>query len=185
MSSELELSFEQYTWGDYERWEEDFRCELIDGVVYMMAPPTLWHQDVVLEIGSQLRELLKGKKCKPFVSPIGVRLFPSEDKTDRDVLLPDVIVVCDESKLTNDAACEGAPDVVFEVLSPSTKPIDLNIKKQLYKQAGVKEYWVVAKDHAIRWIWSDGRDDELSFMRVNGVISMAIETLSLRIELDA
>ena len=184
MSSELAFSFEQYTWADYERWEEDFRCELIDGIVYMMAPPTISHQDVVLSIGSQLRELLKGKKCKPFVSPIGVRLFPSKDKTDRDVLLPDVIVVCDESKLTNGAACEGAPDVVFEVLSPSTKPIDLNIKKQLYKQAGVKEYWVVAKDHAIRWIWSDDRDDELSFIRANGVISIVIETLSLRIELD-
>ena len=184
MSSELELSCEQYTWADYEKWEDDFRCELIDGIVYMMAPPTISHQDVVLEIGAQLRELLKGKKCKPFISPIGVRLFPSKDKTDRDVLLPDVIVVCDKSKLTNDAACEGAPDVVFEVLSPSTKPIDLKIKKQLYKQAGVKEYWVVAKDHAIRWIWSDGRDDELRFMRANGVISMVIETLSLRIELD-
>jgi len=184
MSSELELSFEQYTWADYEKWEEDFRCELIDGVVYMMAPPIINHQDVVGTIYFELRAKLKGKKCKPFVSPIRVRLFPSKDKTDRDVLLPDVIVVCDESKLVNGAACEGAPDVVFEVLSPSTKPMDLKIKKQLYKEAGVKEYWVIAKDHAIRWIWSDGRDDELSFMRVNGVISMPIETLSLRIELD-
>jgi Uma2 family endonuclease len=184
MSSELALSFEQYTWADYEKWEEDFRCELIDGVVYMMAPPTISHQDIVGTIYFELRAKLKGKKCKPFVSPIGVRLFPSEDKTDRDVLLPDVIVVCDESKLTNDAACEGAPDVVFEVLSETTKAMDLRIKKQLYKQAGVKEYWVIAKDHAIRWVWSDDRDDELRFMSVNGVISMEIETLSLRIELD-
>jgi len=184
MSSTIALSCEQYTWRDYETWEENFRCELIDGIVYMMAPPTISHQDIVGTIYSELRAKLKGKKCKPFVSPIGVRLFPSKDKTDRDVLLPDVIVVCDESKLTNDAACEGAPDVVFEVLSPSTKAMDFRIKKQLYKQAGVKEYWVIAKDHAIRWIWPDDRDDELSFMRVNGVISMPIETLSLRIELD-
>ena len=104
MSSELELSFEQYTWGDYQRWDENFRCELIDGIVYMMAPPTINHQDIVGMIYSELRVKLKGKKCKPFVSPIGVRLFPSEDKNDRDVVMPDVIVVCDESKLTNDAA---------------------------------------------------------------------------------
>jgi len=184
MSSTIALSCEQYTWGDYETWEENFRCELIDGIVYLMAPPTISHQDVVGMIYSELRIKLKGKKCKPFVSQIGVRLFPLANKADRDVLLPDIIVVCDEAKLVNDAACESAPDVVFEVLSPSTKPMDLKIKKQLYKQAGVKEYWIVAKDHAIRWIWSDDRDDELRFMRVNGVISMAIETLSLSIELD-
>jgi Uma2 family endonuclease len=185
MSSELALSCGQYSWYDYERWDEKYRCELIDGIVYMMAPPSLWHQDVVLAIGSQLRELLKGKKCKPYVSPVGVRLFSLANKADMDVLLPDVIVVCDESKLVSDVACEGAPDVVFEVLSESTKAMDLRIKKQLYKEAGVKEYWVIAKDHAIRWIWSDDRDDELRFMRANGVISMEIETLSLRIELDA
>ena len=149
-----ELSCDKYTYADYEVWDEGFRCELIDGIVYMMASPTLWHQDVVLEVGSVLREFLKGKKCKTFVES-GVRLFPSVDKTDKDVLLPDIIVVCDESKITGGKVCEGAPDIVFEVLSGSTRLRDLNVKKQIYKQAGVKEYWIIAKDYAIRWIWKD------------------------------
>ena len=183
MSSAFELSCDRYTYADYEEWDEDFRCELIDGIIYMMAPPTLWHQNVVLEVGSVLRELLKGKKCKPFVEA-GVRLFPSIGKTDKDVLLPDIIVVCDESKITGGMLCEGAPDIVFEVLSSSTKLRDLNVKKRIYKQAGVKEYWIIAEEYAIRWIWKDDIEEEIRFMRINGVISMPVETIQICIELD-
>ena len=180
--SSLALSCDRYTYAEYGKWEEDFRCELIGGVVYMMSAPSEWHQDVVLEIGSQLRELLKGKRCKPIVTPFDVRLFPRKDGSDDNVVQPDVIVVCDKSKLDG-KACVGAPDVVFEVLSESTKVMDLQVKKELYKSAEVKEYWVVAKDYAIRWLWADGRDEELRFPRVNGVISMQVETLQVAIEL--
>ena len=92
--------------------------------------------------------------------------------------------MCDENKLSDGKACVGAPDVVFEVLSDSTKVMDLRVKRELYKGAGVKEYWVVAKDYAIRWSWANDRDEELRFMRVNGVISMRVETLQAVIELD-
>jgi len=60
----------------------------------------------------------------------------------------------------------------------------LRVKKELYKSAGVKEYWVVAKDYAIRWSWINDKDEELRFMRVNGVISMEVETLQVLVELD-
>jgi len=128
--------------------------------------------------------VLKGKPCKPYVSPIDVRLFPKNDGSDTDVVQPDVIVVCDASKMSDGKACRGAPDVVFEVLSRTTKIHDLQLKRDLYKAAGVKEYWAIARDHAIRWIWVDGRDEELRYMRINGVIEMPIETLSVSIELD-
>jgi Uma2 family endonuclease len=180
--ADLALSCDQYTYSDYTKWEEDFRCELIGGVVYMMASPSEWHQDVVGDIFSQLKMSLKGKKCKPMVAPFDVRLFPRKDWSDDTIVQPDVIVVCDKSKLDG-KACVGAPDVVFEVLSDSTKVMDLRVKKELYKSAGVKEYWVVAKDYAIRWLWANDRDEELRFMRVNGVISMQVETLQAVIEL--
>ena len=144
MSSVFELSCDRYTYADYEEWDEDFRCELIDGIVYMMAAPTLWHQNVVLEVRSVLREFLKGKKCKPFVES-GVRLFPSVSKTDKDVLLPDIIVVCDESKITGGKLCEGAPDIVFEVLSSSTRLMDLNVKNRFISRPALKSTGLLPK----------------------------------------
>ncbi|MDR1803838.1 MAG: Uma2 family endonuclease [Treponema sp.] len=179
----LALSCDRYTYADYAKWDEDFRCELISGIVYMMASPSEWHQDVVGDVYSQLKASLKGKKCKPMIAPFDVRLFPRKDLSDDTVVQPDVIVICDKSKLDG-KACVGAPDVVFEVLSDSTKVMDLRVKMELYKSAGVKEYWVVAKDYAIRWSWTDNRDEELRFMRVNGVISMQVEALQAVIELD-
>jgi Uma2 family endonuclease len=86
--------------------------------------------------------------------------------------------------MSDGMACRGAPDIVFEVLSKTTKLHDLRIKRDLYKSAGVKEYWAIGSNHAIRWVWADGRDEELRFMRVNGVIKMQIETLSVSIDLD-
>ena len=178
----LALSCDRHTYADYEKWDEDFRCELIGGIVYMMSAPDMWHQRAAGTIYHKLRDLLEGKSCEPFIAPFDVRLFPRKDGTDDNVVQPDVIVVCDEGKLSDGKACVGAPDVVFEVLSDSTKVMDLRVKRELYKSAGVKEYWVVAKDYAIR-SWTDGKDEELRFMRVNGVISMQVETLQAVIEL--
>jgi len=180
--ADLALSCDRYTYAEYAEWEEDFRCELIDGVVYMMSAPSEWHQRVVTTLSRKVGNFLEGKNCEPFVAPFDVRLFPRKDLSDDTVVQPDVIVVCDKSKLDG-KACVGAPEVVFEVLSESTKVMDLQVKKELYKSAGVKEYWVVAKDYAIRWLWADGRDEELRFPRVNGVITMQVETLQAAIEL--
>jgi len=181
--ADLALSCDRYTYADYAKWDEDFRCELIDGVVYMMSAPDTWHQRAAGTIYRKLGNLLEGKTCEPFVAPFDVRLFPRKDGSDDNVVQPDVIVVCDKGKLSDGKACVGAPEVVFEVLSESTKVMDLQVKKELYKSAGVKEYWVVAKDYAIRWLWSDDRDEELRFPRVNGVISMQVETIQAVVEL--
>ena len=91
--SNLALSCDRYTYADCAKWDETFRCELIDGVVYMMSAPDMWHQDVVGDIFSQLKGILKGKKCKPMVAPFDVRLFPRKDGSDGDVVQPDIIVV--------------------------------------------------------------------------------------------
>ena len=179
MVSMLE-SYKEYTYSDYLDWGDGNRCELINGIVYMMSAPNIWHQRKVLEIGSRLRDLLEGKKCEPFVSPIDVRLFPKRDDSDDVVVQPDVIVVCDESKISDDMACRGAPDVVFEVMSDSTALYDLNIKKALYEKAGVKEYWIIAKGYAIRWLLNDGKFVESRFERDKSGIELDIVTLQIK-----
>jgi Uma2 family endonuclease len=179
----LALSCDRYTYTDYAIWDESLRCELIDGIVYMKPTPDVWHQETLGNLVCELGNLLEGKSCKPILGPFDIRLFPRKDGSDDTVVQADIIVVCDKGKLSDGKACVGAPEVVFEVLSVSTKIMDLRVKKELYKNAGVKEYWVVAKDYAIQWLWGNGKDEELRFPRVNGVISMRVETLQAAIDL--
>jgi len=152
----LAESLEEYTYEDYESFPEDFRCELIDGVVYMMSAPDIWHQDMLGDLYTKLRAYLNGKKCKVILAPFDVRLFPRKDKKDRTVVQPDIIVVCDEDKLSDGKACRGAPDVVIEILSESTKGHDLNVKKGKYERAGVRQYIVVGKDIVLNCVLDEG-----------------------------
>jgi Uma2 family endonuclease len=116
----------------------------LDGVAYAMAPPTLDHQRVVGELYAQLRDQLRGHRCEPFMAPVGVRL-PAHQEADehiRTVFEPDLIVVCDPAKL-DPTGVRGAPDVVIEVLSPSTATFDLLEKRVCYDRAGVRELWLI------------------------------------------
>ncbi len=134
-----------YTYADYLSWPEDLRYELIDGVAYSMAPaPTLDHQDVAGEIFRQLANALRDKPCRVFIAPVDVRL-PKADEVDAaiDTLVqPDVLLVCDPAKLDR-AGVRGAPDLVVEVLSPSSAAHDHGRKRQVYERAGVRELWLV------------------------------------------
>ncbi len=136
---------ERHTYADYLSWPEDVRYELIDGRAYLMAPaPNLEHQDVAGEIYRQLRNALEDKPCRAFIAPLDVRL-PKADETDESVdtvVQPDILVVCDESKLDR-RGVRGAPDFVVEVLSPATASHDHVMKRRVYERAGVKEYWLV------------------------------------------
>ena len=137
---------EFYTLADYLQWEEEEgRYELIDGDAYLMAPPTTQHQKVSGEIFRQLANFLEGKKCEVYAAPFGVRLFEREGDRPEDVdtlVEPDITVVCDPSKL-DDIGCRGTPDLIMEILSPSTQRHDKLTKFNLYQRAGVREYWIV------------------------------------------
>ena len=131
----------RYTYSDYYGWETNDRYELIDGVPHLMSPsPTQVHQEILLEIGGQFREFLKGKPCKVFIAPFDVRL--NVRHKDDTVVQPDLFVVCDMSKLDG-KACNGAPDMVMEILSPTSARMDRAIKLVKYQNAGVLEYWIV------------------------------------------
>jgi Uma2 family endonuclease len=146
--SDLALSLDTFTYEDYKSWDDGIRCELIDGVVFMMSAPSIWHQDISMSLSRQLGGFFDGKNCKPFAAPVDVRLFPKSDESDDIVVQPDLIVVCDKDKLSDGKACRGAPDLVIEILSEATKLHDLNVKRELYKKAGVREYWIVGSEAA-------------------------------------
>jgi Uma2 family endonuclease len=95
-----------------------------------------------MELAGQFRDFLKGKPGKVYPAPFGVRLFPRDDKNDDTFLEPDIVVVCDTSKL-DDKGCNGAPDLVVEILSPTTARHDRVVKFRKYLEAGVQEYWIV------------------------------------------
>jgi len=137
MSSIPKPHDQRYTVADYLTWSDEERWELIDGVAYDMSPaPTIKHQNVAGEFYVQLSQKLRGKSCQPIIAPVDVVL------SERDVVQPDVIVVCDPGKIT-EKNIRGAPDLVVEVLSPYTATKDLREKKALYERAGVNEYLLI------------------------------------------
>ncbi|MDA3940128.1 MAG: Uma2 family endonuclease [Spirochaetia bacterium] len=136
----------KFTYKDYLSWtNENERWELIDGIAYDMSPaPTKVHQYLSSFFTSTFFEFLKDKDCDVYAAPFDIRL-PGGFKTDNDVdtvVQPDISVFCDKTKL-DDRGGNGAPDLIIEILSPSTASKDLKEKFFLYERVGVKEYWVV------------------------------------------
>lgn len=156
---------ERWTYADYSRWPEDERWELIEGQAWSMSPaPLLRHQRIARKLFTRLANLLEGKTCEVFIAPFDI-LLPSGDEDDEDVetvVQPDIAVYCDRSRLTERGG-RGAPDLVIEILSPSTAKRDLNDKFRLYEKHGVREYWVVDPGNKSIQLWSikaDGRYDD-------------------------
>jgi len=152
-----------YTYKDYLSWGEDIHCELIDGVPYMMAAPGEWHQWVTGGVYAQLRSWLAGKPCRAYIAPFDVRLFPASDESDKVVVQPDVLVVCDREKLSDGKACKGPPDFVVEVVSEGSVKKDFAIKRALYEKAGVREYWVIDEDEVYKYVLIDGKYHETAY----------------------
>lgn len=141
-----------WTYADYLTWDDDQRWELIDGVAYAMSPgPSASHQRLVLKLGSRFERHFSGKTCTPYIAPFDVVL----DETN--VVQPDLFVVCDRDKIT-DANVSGAPDLIIEILSPSSLMRDRREKKSLYERFGVREYLIVhPSDETVeRYLLIDG-----------------------------
>jgi len=136
---------EQYTFADVLTWDENERIEIINGEAFMMAPPSRLHQEISGALFAQLYNFLEGKRCKVYPAPFAVRLFERDGESPEDVdtmVEPDISVVCDSNKLDKHG-CKGAPDMVIEILSPSSLRHDRLVKLGLYQRAGVREYWIV------------------------------------------
>lgn len=150
-----------YTFANYLAWDGEGRIEIMDGQLVMMSPPSRVHQRISMEISRQLANYLEGKKCEVYAAPFAVRLFEgAQDKPEdvQTVFEPDIAVICDLDKL-DDKGCKGAPDMVAEILSPSSMRHDWLFKMHRYEQAGVKEYWIISpKEQTVQvFTLKDGR----------------------------
>lgn len=135
-----------YTSEDYWNLPEGHRAELIDGRLYDMAPPSYLHQKLVSAFTVIFSNHIKsqGGFCDVIPAPFAVNLT----ENDETYVEPDISIICDKSKIS-DRGCEGAPDFIVEIVSPSSRRMDYNIKNAKYAEAGVREYWIVdpAKEH--------------------------------------
>jgi len=137
---------ERFTYRHYRTWPDSERWELIEGAAYSMSPtPLTRHQRLARRLFIRIAAFLEGKPCEAFAAPFDV-LLPRGDEPDDavdTVVQPDIVVICDRSKITERGA-RGAPDLVVEILSPSTSKKDQHGKFELYEEHGVREYWIVA-----------------------------------------
>lgn len=135
----------KYSYADYLTWPEDERWEIIDSIAYMHAAPSPIHQEILVSLLAQLHHCLSGEPCKVYPVPFCVRLMGDEEKKNQDiknVVEPDITIVCDKSKI-DETGYNGAPDLIIEIISPSSIKMDRLIKFNSYEKAGVKEYWIV------------------------------------------
>ena len=171
-----------YTIRDREARNELRPPELIDGVIYDMAAPTFVHQLIAGEIYLQLQNCVRshGEKCIPFMASADVRL----DRDDKTMVMPDVFVVCDPDRIVgrNGRYLDGAPDLVFEVASPSTRKTDMGIKLEKYRRAGVREYWIVDYERRKVIVWLFGDDPDVFLYGFEAEVPVGISDGKCRID---
>ena len=168
-----------WTYADLCALPEDERWEIIDGVAWNMSPaPIEPHQWISGEIWYRLRDLLGADgPCRVYAAPFDV-FFPRAPLPTEDgepvlggvdtVVQPDVVVICDRNRIIREG-CIGAPDLVVEILSPSTSQKDLREKFALYERGGVREYWVVDPGNeaiALYRLGTNGRYADPEFYRL-------------------
>jgi Uma2 family endonuclease len=179
MGLALSKSGESFTYKDYLTWTNPAeRWELIDGLAYDMSPaPGTFHQSISGELFTIIKIFLRGKPCNVFAAPFDVRL-PDGDESDDDtmtVVQPDIIVVCDKSKIDK-RGVRGVPDFVAEILSPSTATKDYREKYDLYEKHGVKEYWIIDPGRMVSTyrIGSDGKFQPGIIVELGGVVESSV-----------
>ena len=182
---------EAYDWNNEKLSYEDFlklaeesenRYEYIDGEVYLLASPSFEHQSIVMEISNVLYHWFKGKKCRPLTAPFDVTLTKDEDK---NVVQPDIMVICDTENINEKGKYLGIPTLVVEILSDSTHQKDLLKKVNLYFYGGIKEYWIVNPSRKEVYVYYFEEQDIKEYRVYKGnetVQSMTFEGLEVSLE---
>lgn len=144
---------ERYSWKDYQSWPSDERWELFDGEAWAMSPaPNRVHQRILLELGRQFANFLLTSECEVFVAPFDVKLSADTADETPTIVQPDLIVCCDGTKLT-DWGMNGCPDLVVEILSPTSGLRDRKIKFDIYERFRVTEYWLIDPEGSVLEIY--------------------------------
>lgn len=152
------------------------RAELIDGQMYLMAPPNTRHQRMAGELFGVIREYIRKNKgqCEVFVAPFAVFL----NANHKTYVEPDVCVICDRDKIT-EQGCDGAPDWIIEVVSPSSYHRDYFVKLFKYKAAGVREYWIVDPDKKRVMVYDFANESGNEYTFSDWVHSVTLEGLEI------
>lgn len=152
-AAEYRTSEEKVTYEEFLDLTENSeqRFELIDGVVYNLTSPSYKHQHAVHELHGTFYNWFKGKSCTPLTSPFDITF--DRDPDNICVVQPDLVVICDKHHIDEKGQYRGVPDLVIEVLSPSTRGKDMLKKLHLYQRSGVKEYWIVDPEHELVQIY--------------------------------
>lgn len=170
---------EVYTIEDIYALPDGARAELIDGKIYYMAPPSRTHQRILLSLSRKIADYIDSKNgdCEVNIAPFAVFL----NKDNINYVEPDISVVCDSSKL-DEKGCYGAPDWIIEIVSPGNKPMDYFTKLFKYRNANVREYWIVdsAKERVTVYRFEDETMEEYSFSE--NIPVGIYEDFSLRIQ---
>ena len=154
----FDKSDNSHTVEEYLSLPDDMRVELIDGTFYEMYSPTYEHQEILMSIAMELRTFVKKNngKCKVLPAPFDIQL----NKDNKTMVQPDVVVICEKDRINKNRGY-GAPDMVVEILSPSTTRKDWGIKLAKYLEAGVREYWIVDPKNRIIVVYFDEAEDSV------------------------
>jgi Uma2 family endonuclease len=141
----------RYTYADYLRWKFEETVELIKGRIIQMSAPSRKHQAVSRDLSGLFFNYFKQHNCHFYAAPFDVRLLDRQKSAKANheiytVVQPDLCIICDESKL-DDRGCVGAPDLVVEILSPGNSAKEMRVKKDLYEENGIREYWIIDPEH--------------------------------------
>ena len=161
-----------YTIADIEALPEGERAELIDGELFRMDSPLRIHQDILMQLAIEISLYVKKNKgnCKVYPAPFAVRI----KKDNRNYVEPDISVICDRDRL-DEKGCQGAPDWVIEILSPSSVKMDCERKVKLYYETGVREYWIVdpEKQMVMVYDFEHGKVPRQTDVCTNGTCALA------------
>lgn len=136
-----------YSYADYLSWKFDQALEIIQGKIFPMSGPSRTHQKISWKLSGLFFNHFKNQPCEAYAAPFDVRLYNrvksiQADKDIYTVVQPDLCIICDLAKL-DERGCLGAPDLIVEILSPGNAAREMKLKKDLYAEAGVREYWIV------------------------------------------
>ena len=177
-----------YSYEDYLKWQFQERVELVRGKILPMTPaPSVRHQRILGKMHLQMGNHLFENSCQLFLAPFDVRLYNRKKsrKASKEiftVVQPDLCVICDETKL-DEQGCNGAPDLVIEVLSPGNSKREMNEKFELYEEAGVREYWLVQSADEVVLIYVLNDDERYIGLRPATEVAQSAIFPELRVDL--
>ncbi len=163
-----------YSYADYLTWRFEEMVELIKGKISRMSPaPRTSHQRISWNLSFKIQTYLQHKKCVAFAAPFDVKLFDykkskKENKDIVTVVQPDLCIICDAEKI-DDYGCNGAPDLIVEILSPGNSKKEMRVKYDLYEKALVREYWVADPERETVQVFT--LNDENKYYHVKTYIS--------------